>query len=69
MSRQEDRTVPGPVTRAGYRLYGDSVAVSELKAFADRGQSLVVECGWRAVPGHVLGRLGTLGVHACARER
>ncbi|MEV0850189.1 alpha/beta hydrolase [Streptomyces sp. NPDC049954] len=69
VSGQEDRMVPDPVTRAVYRLYGDSTAVSELKQFADRGHSMVVDSGWRAVADHVLGWLDTHGVHALAKER
>jgi hypothetical protein len=51
-----------------YKLYGDSRAVSDLKQFADRGHSMVVDGGWRAVADHVLGWLEAQGVHAGAAE-
>ncbi|MGW7572209.1 alpha/beta hydrolase [Streptomyces tendae] len=69
VSGQEDRLVPDSVTRAVYRLYGDSTAVSDLKQFADRGHSLVVDSGWRAVADHVLAWLEAHGVHAVPAER
>jgi pimeloyl-ACP methyl ester carboxylesterase len=62
ISGQDDRIVPDSVTRAVYKLYGDSVAVSNLKQFADRGHSLVVDSGWRAVADHVLGWLADNGI-------
>ncbi|MFF8910816.1 alpha/beta hydrolase [Streptomyces olivaceoviridis] len=57
VSGQEDRLVPDAVTRAVYKQYGDSVAVTDLKQFADRAHSLVVDSGWRHVADHVLGWL------------
>lgn len=69
VSGQEDRMVADSVTRAVYRLYGDSVAVSGLKQFADRGHSLVVDSGWRAVADHVLGWLARHGIHAEEPDR
>lgn len=54
ISGQEDQVIPDAVTRAGYKSYGDSTAITELKQFADRGHSLVIDCGWRAVADHVL---------------
>ncbi|MFD5463691.1 alpha/beta hydrolase [Kitasatospora sp. NPDC127059] len=62
VSGQEDRLVPDSVTRAVYRLYGDCTALTDLKQFADRGHSLVVDSGWRAVADHVLGWLAARGV-------
>ncbi|MFE7752867.1 alpha/beta hydrolase [Streptomyces sp. NPDC057428] len=69
VSGQEDRMVPDSVTRAVYRLYGDSTAVSDLKQFADRGHSMVVDSGWHVVADHVLAWLEAHGVHAAAAER
>ncbi|WP_231123315.1 hypothetical protein [Mycobacterium asiaticum] len=37
--------MPDVVPRAAYKLYGDSTAVTELKQYADRGHSLVVDNG------------------------
>lgn len=62
VSGQEDHTVPDVVTRAAYRLYGDSTAVTELKQFPDRGHSLTVDSGWRTVATHTLGWLQSQGV-------
>ncbi|OBK96186.1 alpha/beta hydrolase [Mycobacterium asiaticum] len=57
ISGQQDHTVPDVVTRAAYKLYGDSTAVTELKQYADRGHSLVVDNGWREIADDVLGWL------------
>ncbi|WP_086828033.1 alpha/beta hydrolase [Streptomyces sp. NRRL B-24572] len=54
ISGQEDRLVPDAVTRAVYKKYGDSTAVTDLKQFADRGHSLVIDNGWRVVADYVL---------------
>ncbi|WP_431899312.1 alpha/beta hydrolase [Nonomuraea sp. bgisy101] len=64
ISGQEDRLVPDQVTRAVYKLYGDSTATSSLKQFPDRAHSLVVDSGWRAVADHVLVWLAERGVRA-----
>jgi alpha-beta hydrolase superfamily lysophospholipase len=64
ISGQEDRLVPDHVTRAVYKLYGDSTATSSLKQFPDRAHSLVVDSGWRAVVDHVLVWLAERGVSA-----
>lgn len=62
VSGQADHTVPDVVTRSAYKLYGDSPAVTELKQFPDRGHSLVVDHGWRAVADHVLAWLARQGI-------
>ncbi|MFI0241365.1 alpha/beta hydrolase [Streptomyces sp. NPDC016845] len=62
ISGQEDLLVPDSVTRAAYKAYGDSTAVTDLKQFADRAHSLVVDNGWRYVADHVLGWLDDQGV-------
>lgn len=62
VSGQEDRMVEDSATRAAYKLYGDLVAVTDLKQFADRGHSLVFDSGWRAVADHVLAWLADNGV-------
>ncbi|BBH68566.1 alpha/beta hydrolase [Actinoplanes sp. OR16] len=64
VSGQKDHTVPDVVTRASYKLYGDSAAVTELKQFADRGHSLTVDSGWRAVADHTLTWLSRQGITA-----
>ncbi|MGV9914503.1 alpha/beta hydrolase [Streptomyces tendae] len=63
ISGQEDRMVPDSVTRAVYRLYGDSTATSDLKQFPDRAHSLTVDSGWRAVADHVLLWLALQDIH------
>ncbi|MFF4728612.1 alpha/beta hydrolase [Streptomyces mirabilis] len=62
MSGQRDHTVPDVVTRAAYKLYGDSPAATDLKQFPDRGHSLVVDRGWRAVADGALGWLARQGI-------
>ncbi|MEU4236041.1 alpha/beta fold hydrolase [Actinoplanes sp. NPDC026619] len=54
ISGQQDHTVPDVVTRATYKLYGDAAAVTDLKQFPDRGHSLTIDSGWRAVANYVL---------------
>lgn len=64
ISGQEDRLVPDEVTRTVYKQYGDSTADTDLKQFADRAHSLVIDNGWHAVADHVLGWLEERGVRA-----
>ncbi len=44
-----DHTVPAAISKATYRLYGKSGAVTDLKEFPDRGHSLALDSGWRDV--------------------
>ncbi|SEM20536.1 alpha/beta hydrolase [Streptacidiphilus jiangxiensis] len=62
VSGQEDFLVPDRVTRAVYKEYGDSRALTELKQFADRGHSLVVDSGWQFIARYVLGWLDERGI-------
>jgi non-heme chloroperoxidase len=62
ISGQEDRVITDAVTRAAYKAYGDSAAVTDLKQFADRGHSLVIDNGWRAVADYVLVWLAANGI-------
>lgn len=64
ISGQGDRLVPDSVTRAVYKQYGDSTAVTDLKQFADRAHSLVIDSGWRFVADYVLGWLDERGIRA-----
>jgi non-heme chloroperoxidase len=48
ISGLQDHTVPDVVSRAAYKLYRHSTAVTELKQF-DRGHSLTIDSGWREV--------------------
>lgn len=45
----QDHTVPEVVVKAAYGLYANSTAVIDLRMFPDRGHSLVLDSGWRAV--------------------
>ncbi|MFD7406398.1 alpha/beta hydrolase [Streptomyces sp. NPDC059866] len=64
ISGQEDLLVPDAVTRTVYKEYGDSTAVTDLKQFADRAHSLVIDSGWRFVADYVLGWLDERGLRA-----
>lgn len=64
ISGQKDHTVPDVVTRAAFKLYGDSPAVTELKQFADRGHSLTIDSGWYEVADYTLGWLTRQGFGA-----
>jgi alpha-beta hydrolase superfamily lysophospholipase len=68
ISGQEDRVVPDAATRAVYKAYGDTTAVTDLKQFADRGHSLAIDSGWRTVADHVLAWLTANGVAAITAE-
>ncbi|MFI6876129.1 alpha/beta hydrolase [Streptomyces sp. NPDC050400] len=68
VSGQEDRLVPDAATRAVYKLYGDTAAVTDLKQFANRAHSLVVDDGWRSVADHVLGWLHEQGIRGGPAE-
>ncbi len=45
----KDHTVPLAVSRATYKLYRNSPAVTELKLFPDRDHSLAINSDWREV--------------------
>ncbi|MER6066790.1 alpha/beta fold hydrolase [Streptomyces sp. NPDC001792] len=64
ISGQEDLLVPDAATRAAYKQYGDSLAATDLKQFADRGHSLIIDNGWRFVADYVLGWLADHGLRA-----
>jgi alpha-beta hydrolase superfamily lysophospholipase len=57
-----DRTVPDSVSRAAYKLYGKSAAVTEFRQFPDRGHSLTVDSGWPEVADAVLEWLRKQGI-------
>jgi pimeloyl-ACP methyl ester carboxylesterase len=48
LAAKQDHTVPAVVTRAAFRRYRKSAAVTEL-LHVDRGHSLTVDSGWREV--------------------
>ncbi|WP_028645564.1 alpha/beta hydrolase [Nocardioides sp. URHA0020] len=45
----KDHTVPEVITKSTLKQYRDSLAVTDLLEFEDRGHSLVVDSGWRDV--------------------
>ena len=60
ISGKQDHTVPDVVTRAAYKLYRTSPAVTELLQF-DRGHSLTIDSGWREIADAALTWLGKNG--------
>lgn len=54
ISGTADHTVPDVTTRAAFRMYRHSLAVTELKQFEGRGHSLTIDRGWREVADTVL---------------
>jgi alpha-beta hydrolase superfamily lysophospholipase len=57
-----DRTVPDTVTRAAYKMYGKSAAVTEFREFPGRGHSLTVDSGWSEVAQAALDWLRKRGI-------
>jgi pimeloyl-ACP methyl ester carboxylesterase len=45
----KDHTVPEAITKSTLKQYRDSLAVTELLEFKDRGHSLVIDRGWKEV--------------------
>jgi alpha-beta hydrolase superfamily lysophospholipase len=62
VSGGEDRTVPNSVTRAAFKMYGKSAAVTEFREFPDRGHSLTVDSGWSEVAQAALDWLTKQGI-------
>jgi non-heme chloroperoxidase len=57
-----DRTIPDSVSRAAYKLYRKSAAVTDFRRFPDRGHSLTVDSGWSEVGQAALDWLSEQGV-------
>ena len=49
ISGTADHTVPDVSTRATYKQYRHSLAVTELRQFEGRGHALVIDHGWREI--------------------
>ncbi len=62
MSGGADRTIPDSVSRAAYKMYGKSTAVTEFRQFPDRGHSLTVDSGWPDVAQAALDWLEKQGI-------
>jgi pimeloyl-ACP methyl ester carboxylesterase len=57
-----DHTVPEVITKATLEQYRHSDAVTELAEFPDRGHSLTIDSGWRAVADRCLAWLVSQGL-------
>jgi pimeloyl-ACP methyl ester carboxylesterase len=57
-----DHTVPEAITKSTVKQYRHSSAVTELAEFPDRGHSLTIDSGWRAVADECLTWLGRQGL-------
>jgi alpha-beta hydrolase superfamily lysophospholipase len=62
ISGTADHTAPDVTTQAAFKLYRDSMAVTELKQFEGRGHSLTVDSGWKDVADAVLQWLRVQGL-------
>lgn len=58
----KDHTVPEVVARAAHTLYAGSGAVTDYRAFPDRGHSLVLDHGWREIADYTLTWLNAQGL-------
>ena len=54
--------MPDSVSRAAYKLYGRSAAVTEFRRFPDRGHTLTVDSGWTEVAQTALDWLEKQGI-------
>jgi non-heme chloroperoxidase len=68
ISGTQDHTVPDVVTRAAYKLYRHSTAVTELRQI-ERGHSITVDSGWREVADTAMNWLDAQGVSATGPDR
>jgi pimeloyl-ACP methyl ester carboxylesterase len=57
-----DHTVPEAITKSTVKQYRHSSAVTELAEFPDRGHSLTIDSGWRAVADECLSWLSAQGL-------
>jgi pimeloyl-ACP methyl ester carboxylesterase len=64
----EDHTVPDVTTRASFRQYRESGAITELKQFEGRGHSLTIDSGWQDVATACLRWLHVKGLGGDSRE-
>ena len=60
----QDHTVPESVTKSTYKQYRHSDAVTDLMEFPDRGHSLTIDNGWRAIADACLDWLDKHGLAA-----
>ncbi len=57
-----DHTVPDSVSKATFKLYGKSAAITEFRQFPDRGHSLTVDAGWAEIAQAALDWLAKQGI-------
>jgi hypothetical protein len=57
-----DHTVPEAITKSTLKQYRGSAAVTDLAEFPDRGHSLTIDSGWRAVADDCLSWLAKQGL-------
>jgi pimeloyl-ACP methyl ester carboxylesterase len=58
----QDKTVPEAITKAEYKKYRDSGAITDLHEFPDRAHSLTIDHGWTEVARDALDWLGSQGL-------
>jgi pimeloyl-ACP methyl ester carboxylesterase len=68
ISGTADHTVPDVTTRASFKQYRGSGAITELKQFEGRGHSLTVDSGWHDVAAACLKWLHAKGLVCDSRE-
>ena len=61
-SGASDHTVPPLLSKAAYKKYSKSPAVTELKSFDGRGHSLTIDHGWQEVASYALNWLNHRGL-------
>ena len=59
---EKDHIVPPVLVKSALRQYHKSKAATELKQFAGRGHSLVIDSGWREIAEYCLGWLRSKGL-------
>lgn len=69
ISGTADHTAPDVTTQAAFRLYRNSMAVTQIKKFEGRDHSLVIDHGWRDVADSVLDWLEEQGLTATSEPR
>jgi pimeloyl-ACP methyl ester carboxylesterase len=62
ISGTSDHTAPEVTTKAAFKLYRHSTAVTELSEFEGRGHSLAIDSGWKDVADSVLSWLKAQGL-------
>lgn len=69
ISGTADHTAPDVTTQAAFRLYRNSMAITQIKKFEGRDHSLVIDHGWYDVATSVLDWLEEQGLTATSEPR